>query len=340
MRTESTKNFKFGFVLTEAELRRIVGAMEDQLTKLPNAPHVDTTFDIKYRNGALAITSSLDEVLSQENLGSSQIVDLKIKCTAGNDEEINSISMQFHNLNLVPKSDVAPIEFAIKGEERDWTFITSSLLEERALKIKRPALVKFLGVHADWELFVYLTAALGGLMLLLFLITIRSDSDVYRIPIYPGQSSVSPTPKEVSFSEELEDKLRTENIKDPIQAILAREKLLEKRRVEDEAKQREQFEQREQDFNRRSLERTQSFFRPSNYPLMLIIFGLIPPLLIYLTRTFLVLFYPTYNFCWGDYLEVFRKKESVRKFILVGIFIAVIVSFVGSVLANFIKIGR
>jgi hypothetical protein len=39
---------------------------------------------------------------------------------------------------------------------------------------------------------------------------------------------------------------------------------------------------------------------------------------------FLVLYYPVYNFCWGDYLDIFQRKESRRKFILVVVIIGVL----------------
>jgi hypothetical protein len=341
MRTESTKNFKFGFVLTEADLRRIVGAMEDQLTKLPNATKVDTTFDIKYRNGALATTSSLDEVLSQENLGSAQIVFLKIKCSVG-DAKNNSISMQFHNIELAPESDSSPIEFAVKGDERDWTFVTSSLLEERALKVRRPSLTRYIGVHTDWEYVVYTVAAMCGMLFFLYLSVARapwfppvSDDLVYVRP------ATSPTPKQASLSEEFEAALRAENTKDPIAALITREKLMEKRLREQNQRDRESREQQEKEFQIMIANRDRGergfFLRGLGGGLLL---TLIPPVLIYLFRTFLILYYPTYNFSWGDYVDVFRKKESIRKFVIVVIFIGVIVSFVGGVLANFTKIGR
>jgi hypothetical protein len=238
--------------------------------------------------------------------------------------------------------DTAPIEFAVKGEGRDWTFITSSLLEERALKIRRPSLRRYLGVRTEWELFVYFFATLGGLMVLILFISNRPHSyDSTTALDYLRNPSPSQTSTELPFSEEFETILRNENIKDPIQAMLARDKLLEKREKEREEKESELMVQRSQELQHRFAEiNQQDFFSRNIYIVKFILFVLTPPLLLYLIRTFLVLFYPTYNFCWGDYLDIFRRKESVRKFVIVVIFIGVIVSFIGGVLANYTKIGK
>tara|TARA_R110001606_G_C15313637_1_gene643880 strand:- start:119 stop:979 length:861 start_codon:yes stop_codon:yes gene_type:complete len=51
---------------------------------------------------------------------------------------------------------------------------------------------------------------------------------------------------------------------------------------------------------------------------------------------YLIKFYSVYNFCWGDYLESFRKKESLRKTVNTVIIIGLIVSIVGGIIANYI----
>ncbi|WFO15647.1 hypothetical protein M601_018140 [Cellulophaga baltica 4] len=46
--------------------------------------------------------------------------------------------------------------------------------------------------------------------------------------------------------------------------------------------------------------------------------------------------YPIYNFCWGDYSESFKKKESFRKTINTVVIIGLIISIVGGLIANYI----
>jgi len=67
---------------------------------------------------------------------------------------------------------------------------------------------------------------------------------------------------------------------------------------------------------------------------ILILVGLI--IVLVATFAFLWRFYPIYNFCWGDYLPLFQRKESVRKFVLLSVLLGVIISCIGSILANMV----
>jgi hypothetical protein len=49
-------------------------------------------------------------------------------------------------------------------------------------------------------------------------------------------------------------------------------------------------------------------------------------------------FYPMYNFCWGDYLEIFKKKESSRKTFNTVVIIGLIVSVIGGIIANLLNL--
>jgi hypothetical protein len=48
--------------------------------------------------------------------------------------------------------------------------------------------------------------------------------------------------------------------------------------------------------------------------------------------------YPLYNFCWGEYLDVFKKKETSRKTFNTVVIIGLIVSVVGGIIANFLNV--
>ena len=48
-------------------------------------------------------------------------------------------------------------------------------------------------------------------------------------------------------------------------------------------------------------------------------------------------YFPIYNFCWGDYTEVFKKREAARTFWLVIIGIGFLVSVMGSIVANYLS---
>ena len=48
--------------------------------------------------------------------------------------------------------------------------------------------------------------------------------------------------------------------------------------------------------------------------------------------------YPMYNFCWGEYLDVFKKKETSRKTFNTVVIIGLIVSIAGGIIANYLTI--
>lgn len=48
--------------------------------------------------------------------------------------------------------------------------------------------------------------------------------------------------------------------------------------------------------------------------------------------------FPLYNFCWGDYLDVFKKKETTRKTFNTVVIIGLLISIVGGIIANFLNI--
>ena len=47
---------------------------------------------------------------------------------------------------------------------------------------------------------------------------------------------------------------------------------------------------------------------------------------------------PMYNFCWGEYLDVFKKKETSRKTFNTVVIIGLIVSIAGGIIANYLNI--
>jgi hypothetical protein len=329
MRTELTKYFSFGFVLMEAELRRIVGVAEEQIRKLPGQSIVKLCFEMKFKDGAVVKVSSLDEVLTQENLGSSQIIKLKIECFTENGTETNYISINFINLDIVGNFDDEPINFEVRGESRDWTLVTSSLLDERIKKIKRNMLELFFGRRKTSRFSMYSNLAMVGLIVF---ISVAIIYDRYRpldldVPAYEEPSLV------LSISNDLEKEIKAKNIKDPIEVIILRDKILEERESRREADWKKYNKQKELDALSADRKRTRSL-------LYLPLFVMIPPFTFYVIRKFLLNYYPAYNFCWGDYAEVFQRKEAVRKFVTVVIFIGIIVSFVGGILANITGLGK
>jgi hypothetical protein len=79
MYTHQSRKFKHGYILTEQELRRIHELMLQQFV-LAGKGDPKIVYQVRYKNGALAQPSSLDEVLSGENFGSNSVVSVGIRC--------------------------------------------------------------------------------------------------------------------------------------------------------------------------------------------------------------------------------------------------------------------
>lgn len=47
--------------------------------------------------------------------------------------------------------------------------------------------------------------------------------------------------------------------------------------------------------------------------------------------------YPLHNFCWGDYLEVFKRKETALKTFNTVVIWGLVISIIGGVITNLIK---
>ncbi|HYT40832.1 MAG TPA: hypothetical protein VEP90_00670, partial [Methylomirabilota bacterium] len=60
-------------------------------------------------------------------------------------------------------------------------------------------------------------------------------------------------------------------------------------------------------------------------------------LVLLLTGFFAIIyFFPPYNFCWGDYLTTFQKKQSTGKYILTVVIFGLVLSVAGSIIATLI----
>jgi len=278
MDVEARKSFKYGFVLKESDLRRLVDLARQQLEKAENGGVKPPHFNIKFRNGALANTESLDEVLEQENIGSGQII--RLKCEQATDGSAPSrILVEFVNADQDDEVGYVSLRYHVFGHNRDWVFVTSSLLEERLEKIKRFA-PNQLSKQAS-RLFV---AAILPIVMLGALFA----------------AMLSPT---VKVADRLEAAWKAGIIKDPIQALI--------------------FSQRQQE--------SQGAFV---WPFAAIAMAIAIPVLLTLVWAFFYRYYPIYNFYWGEYVEYFNKRESARKFWLVVVAVGLVLSFLGSMLAN------
>lgn len=66
---EANKSFRHGFVLPESELRRFIELIREQVKKINADPDLSFRYQLKFQNGVVAETDSIDSILSQENEG-------------------------------------------------------------------------------------------------------------------------------------------------------------------------------------------------------------------------------------------------------------------------------
>jgi hypothetical protein len=123
------KSFKKKYTLTEQELRRLYGIINQQLDGV--AKDSTYSFEITFKNGAQDTYQSIDEVISVENNDRWQIKDLSIQTRSQSTEY--SINITFESDGLLGRS----IDLIVEGPDRNWAYITSSLIEERIIKICR-----------------------------------------------------------------------------------------------------------------------------------------------------------------------------------------------------------
>lgn len=177
MKSESGKTFDHGFAIGEQELRRIHDLICQQMKASVGDGNFESSFELKFKNGVISNPSSLDEILSQENIGSSSIERLNITVFKTDDINNTKIFIQFMNTNQDgADSDDSPIKYKVVGNDRDWVFITSSQLDERIGRVKIFSITK----SFDTSLFTFFLMA-GFLAVALFFMVPKEKASLENL---------------------------------------------------------------------------------------------------------------------------------------------------------------
>ena len=133
MKTEVTRNYKWGFILSEQELRRISQTCHDHLKK--NVPDPKIQIEAVLRDGSVIEGNTIDEILTLENAGSKRIQ--RVSLTYDDGQEVNDwkIFLVFEDAEKNPRSWTS-IFTEVTGKSRDWAFLAAADIEERIKKIK------------------------------------------------------------------------------------------------------------------------------------------------------------------------------------------------------------
>ena len=171
MRSEAKKIFKHGFNLTEQELRVIYKIATEQLEKNSNKAEIISSFEVKFSNGVIAEPKSIDEIVGFENIGSGQIVRLKIQIKTEVGTQSSSIELEFYDLDQDSSPQYESIKYVVVSDDRDWVFVTSSKLDERLSRLKRISLFRPLASTISPESRRQLTRSSIYLMFIILLVT-------------------------------------------------------------------------------------------------------------------------------------------------------------------------
>lgn len=296
---ESSKSYNHGFILKEQDLRRLVDLINDQFKKISiDLPEYE--FIIKYKNGAVANTPDIEEVLKQENEGSASVVKVEINAAHIFNDKMSNIKLVFINDDY-NDNGVVPIRHVIIGQSRDWVFVTSSLIEERIGKIKRKRILASSSKGNNNLLFrlsypLIMLIVLGGVMSSM-------------------TSTLSKSSKEKRKALALiEKQWKSNQLSDPIEVMLE----IEKSRSA-----------ANNDIENGSIFYTVFFAKPVLFLLIFLVAMIIGGYLV-------SKYYPIYNFCWGGYIETFDRIESRRKLVIGIIATTVVLGVIVNLLSNVI----
>jgi hypothetical protein len=137
MKTIFSGVFRYNYVLTEQELRRVYDVMLRQMQQVTDS--FKSIFTLTFKNKVNVELSSLDDIFLEENGGIWKIEELKITLF---DTKLlqprDSITLIYANVfskgEKILENYVGVIKYDLYGDDRNWAHITSSLLEDRIAK--------------------------------------------------------------------------------------------------------------------------------------------------------------------------------------------------------------
>jgi hypothetical protein len=285
MKTEAQKRYRRGFFLSEQELRRTVDTVVTQFAKSPCSCIPLTDVELKFRNGAISETNALDDVFQVENGGSSSIDRLRVRIHEPQKDPTYSVELTLARADL--DDDDHPIRYVVRGNDRDWVFVTSSLLEERLSRVRRFVLYEILWSRRLFPLITTLVLMIG-------------------MVVGISRSTGFGTHRR-ALADSVENEWRRGVLRDPIEVALR----FERARAREEA----------------SISLRRIFLYPW-------IIGLASLALLFAVSKMR----PGYTFYWGDAAAAYDRRLKVTYFVLVVVILGTVLSVLGSVLANRLRI--
>jgi hypothetical protein len=133
MKTEIQKSYKWGFVLSEQELRRIFLFCRDNVAKITADQRV--VVEAKLKDGSIIEADNIDQILANDNGGQKELTRLSLQWDQGKDDSPCRLKIIFQSGQLNPKSWDS-IFYEVTGNSRDAVFVLASDLDDRLQKTK------------------------------------------------------------------------------------------------------------------------------------------------------------------------------------------------------------
>jgi hypothetical protein len=274
MKTEITKTYKSGFVLTEQELRRIIQASTEHAEKVSGGQEFSLGLVATLKDGSIIEFDKTDDLFSLENAGAKKVQKVSIKLASLDINVPWEISVLFQDGALNQK-DWTSISLQITGSSRDWAFVTASDLEDR---IKRTKAISFEALFSSKFTIMW--------VMMLSVVTMSILTSQFT----PGKKSHVLLQQQYSAGQ----------LHDPIQALIALERIKNERTVISE--------------------------------LLPLLIGFGAPFLGIVLISFVApRLSPSYNFCWGDYVAYYERRKQIQMIfwtvIVLGLIVAIAANF-------------
>jgi hypothetical protein len=157
MKTELARSFKWGFVLSEQDLRRILQTCQEHFSKVKASGVFRQLLTAKLSDGSLVESDDVNDILTLENEGSKAVERIKVNFDDGKETKDHSIEVEFQD-GLKNPEGWTSVSYSVVGTSRDWAFLAGSELEERLRKTK--SIPSAYLVRTRWFIFVPMILAM------------------------------------------------------------------------------------------------------------------------------------------------------------------------------------
>ena len=199
MKTEIRKEFRWGFLLSEQELRRIAQCCRESFAKC-GVEQPKSTILIVLKDGSRLESDKLEQVFELENHGTKSVERLSLRYDDGSADPDFLVELNFQDGERNPKSWTS-VDFRIISRLRDWAIVLAAEFEER---IKRTKLAAFPYIFSH-RITALVPLAIGFLLTMYFVTYFSQNSAFTAVEL-------------------LDEMYRQEKINDPIEALIFFEK--------------------------------------------------------------------------------------------------------------------